>query len=114
LEYYNEEDDYIKQVIYKITMDEAHHAAFAWKIFKWAVKNYGDLSEKFFQEFDNIIEKEKSEDVKEDCLLLSELKNILRKGTQPSDKLKSYLEPQDEKYYLYSRVINQIYDVIKS
>jgi len=48
LDYIEEEDSYIKQVYYKITIDEAHHASFAWKVLKWAVKSFGDLAEKFF------------------------------------------------------------------
>jgi len=110
LDYHEEKDDYIKQVHYNITKDEAHHAAFAWKVFKWGIKCYSSFSDYFFNEFDRYLEKKS--DHEEDIILLAELKKVL-KGCPTSDVLKSCLEREDERYCLYSKVINEIYEVIK-
>jgi len=34
-DYYEENDPFVKEIYHNITLDEAHHAAYAWKIFKW-------------------------------------------------------------------------------
>jgi len=109
--YYEEQDPYIKQVYYKIVMDEAHHAAFAWKVFKWGINSYGEFKDNFFKDFDNYMERYDDNNV--DILLLKELKHVLKKACPPSGILKSCLETKDDKNYLYSKVINEIYDVVK-
>jgi len=109
LDIYDEEDEYVKQVLCIITKDEAHHAAFAWKILKWAVECYEDLAESFFEDFDTYLEEyECDDDRKIDIILLGELKNILRNDCTPSDELKSYLESDDERFKNYSKIKNQI------
>jgi len=68
------------------------------------------LLKNFFEDFDTYLEKKNNDD---NIYLLGELKNVLKNGCSPSDILKSYLEEEDDRYYLYSRVISQIYEVIK-
>ena len=37
-----EEDGAIRQALEKIVEDEAHHAAFAWKVVRWAIEREGE------------------------------------------------------------------------
>jgi len=115
LEFNDENDDYVRDILYKITKDEAHHAAFAWKFFKWSLSSSPSLVDHFIDAFDCDIEQYSGDQSKIDITLLRELKNILlNPSQQPSALLQSYLHLDDEndRFYLYSFVISQIYAVI--
>ena len=117
LEFIEQNDPYVQEIYFKITKDEAHHAAFAWKFFKWALTESPAYFNHYLDVFDEFVNDYKGDkQTKLDITLLKELKEILiNPSLVPSEILKSYLHlDQCDRFYLYSDVISQIYNVIST
>ena len=115
LEFIEQDDPFVQDVYFKITKDEAHHAAFAWKFFKWALCTSPSYFDHYLASFDKYVgDLRGDKQTKIDLALLKELKEILvQPSLTPSEILQSYLHlDQSDRFYLYSDVISQIYDVI--
>ena len=91
--------------------------SFAWKFFKWALtESSPENFNYYFDVFDEFLNDFKGDkQTKLDVNLLKELKEILiNPSLVPSEILKSFLhlEQSSDRFYLYSHVITQIYNVI--